>query len=117
MSNIARAALEMSIVATIVSLTSRWPFFSMRVPQPAAQQRAGARPATSMQDVVTISAHITDQLCAVGFTVDARGVSHAPGGITVALVPVGWWIIVVGEVVSRTVFGPGHSDSAHQGQL
>ena len=27
------------------------------------------------------------------------------------------WAIVVGEVVSRTVFCPGHSDSAHQGQL
>src|SRR5262249_5395870 len=27
------------------------------------------------------------------------------------------WAIVVGEVVSRTVFCPGHSHSAHQGQL
>src|SRR5215471_4849068 len=27
------------------------------------------------------------------------------------------WAIVVGEVVSRTVFCPGHSDSAPQGQL
>ena len=27
------------------------------------------------------------------------------------------WAIVAGEVVSRTVFCPGHSDSAHQGQL